>query len=74
MSRQLDTVVLSTSFSSLESFKIESISRKEIDNNDGIILTPILNRVAGVNMQQGALNTSRVTIRGFGSRAQLNPT
>ena len=72
LSRQLDTVVLSTSFSSLESFKIESISRKEIDNNDGIILTPILNRVAGVNMQQGALNTSRVTIRGFGSRAQFS--
>jgi len=68
----LDTVVLSTTQSPLEKFKINSISSEDITNNDAIILTPILNRIAGVTMQQGALNTSRITIRGVGSRAQFS--
>lgn len=69
---QLDTINLITSKLPIENFKIESISSKEITNNDAVILTPVLNRVAGVNMQQGALNTSRITIRGVGSRSQFS--
>ena len=69
---QLDTILLSSAVPPIEKFKIESISSEEITNNDGIILTPILNRIAGVNMQQGALNTNRITIRGVGSRAQFS--
>ena len=71
-SNELDTITLSSTIKPIERFKVESISSKEIVNNDAIILTPILNRIAGVNMQQGALNTSRVTIRGIGSRAQFS--
>ncbi len=51
---------------------ISIVSFKEINRNDGIILTPVLNRVPGVLMQQGTLSTNRITIRGFGSRSQFS--
>lgn len=51
---------------------IAVINLKEINRNDGVILTPVLNRVPGVLMQQGTLNTNRITIRGFGSRSQFS--
>ena len=44
------------------------IEKSAIQKNDGTILTPILNKTAGVYMQQGALNTNRITIRGIGAR------
>ncbi len=50
------------------------ISSADINNSDGIILTPVLNRIPGVTMQQGALNTNRITIRGIGARAQFGTT
>ena len=46
------------------------IRAKELERTDGVILTSILNTVPGVYMQQGALNTNRITIRGIGSRTQ----
>jgi iron complex outermembrane receptor protein len=46
------------------------ISSIDIAKSDGIILTPILNKIPGVTMQQGALNTNRITIRGIGARSQ----
>ena len=49
---------------------ITFIERSEINKSDGIILTPILNKVAGLYMQQGSLNTNRITIRGIGARSQ----
>ncbi len=49
---------------------VSIISEKEINQNDGVILTPVLNKIPGVYMQQGALNTNRITIRGIGSRTQ----
>ena len=49
---------------------ISIISEKEINQSDGVILTPILNKIPGVYMQQGALNTNRITIRGIGARTQ----
>lgn len=51
---------------------IAVVSLKEINRNDGVILTPILNRIPGVLMQQGTLSTNRITIRGFGSRSQFS--
>lgn len=51
---------------------IAVVSLKEINRNDGVILTPVLNRVPGVLMQQGTLNTNRITIRGFGARSQFS--
>lgn len=49
---------------------VSIISEKEINQSDGVILTPILNKIPGVYMQQGALNTNRITIRGIGARTQ----
>jgi len=50
------------------------IPEKEIKQADGVILTPILNKVPGVYMQQGSLNTNKITIRGIGSRSQYSTT
>lgn len=50
------------------------ITEKEIKQTDGVILTPILNKVPGVFMQQGSLNTNKITIRGIGSRSQYSTT
>lgn len=44
------------------------ISQKDIHNTDEIILTPVLNKIPGLLMQQGALNTNRIIIRGIGAR------
>lgn len=47
------------------------ITAADIDKTDGIILTPALNKIPGVTMLQGALNTNRITIRGIGARSQF---
>lgn len=49
---------------------VSVLERSEITKSDGIILTPILNKVPGLYMQQGSLNTNRITIRGIGARSQ----
>ena len=49
---------------------VSIITTVDINKNDGIILTPVLNKIPGVTMQQGALNTNRITIRGIGARSQ----
>ncbi|MGO4817106.1 TonB-dependent receptor family protein [Flavobacterium sp. W22_SRS_FP1] len=46
------------------------IQRKDIEKSDGVILTSVLNKIPGVNMQQGSLNTNRISIRGIGARSQ----
>ncbi|UPQ79540.1 TonB-dependent receptor [Flavobacterium azooxidireducens] len=51
---------------------VARISAKEINQTDGVILTPLLNKTAGVYMQQGTLNTNRITIRGIGARSQFS--
>ncbi len=53
---------------------VSIITEKEIKQADGVILTPILNKVPGVYMQQGSLNTNKITIRGIGSRSQYSTT
>jgi iron complex outermembrane recepter protein len=50
---------------------IEIINNKIIQQTDGVILTPILNRIPGVSMQQGALSTNRISIRGIGGRTRF---
>lgn len=50
------------------------ITAADIAKSDGIILTPVLNKIPGVTMQQGALNTNRITIRGIGARSQFGTT
>ena len=49
---------------------VSVIAAADINKTDGIILTPVLNRIPGVYMQQGGLNTNRITIRGMGARSQ----
>ena len=53
---------------------VNLIDKAAIQRNDGTILTPILNKTAGVYMQQGALNTNRITIRGIGARTPFGTT
>lgn len=47
---------------------INIISSKEIKQYNSTDFAPVLNSVPGVFMQNGALNTNRITIRGIGSR------
>ena len=53
---------------------VSVITGKEIKQSDGVILTPLLNKIPGVYMQQGSLNTNKITIRGVGSRSQYSTT
>lgn len=55
-------------------YSVSVIDRKELNTTDGVILTAVLNKISGVYMQQGALNTNRITIRGIGARAQYGTT
>ncbi len=50
------------------------LTAADINKSDGLILTPVLNTIPGVSMQQGALNTNRIMIRGIGARAQFGTT
>jgi iron complex outermembrane receptor protein len=47
---------------------ISSVTTNDINRGNSIELHPILNKVAGVFMQNGTLNTNRITIRGIGAR------
>ena len=47
---------------------ISIISQSEINRNYDISLVPSLNKISGIYMQSGALNTNRITIRGIGAR------
>lgn len=47
---------------------ISIISTKAIERSNHIDFAPVLNRTPGVFMQNGALNTNRITVRGIGSR------
>ncbi len=46
--------------------------RKDLQRDQDITLLNSLNRVPGVYMQSGALNTNRITIRGLGSRSPFS--
>lgn len=48
------------------------VSKQELSRSEPTIITPILNRVPGVFMQQGNLNTNRITIRGIGARSPFS--
>jgi len=49
---------------------VSVVEKGTLNKSDGIILTSVLNQIPGVNMQQGSLNTNRITIRGIGARSQ----
>ncbi len=58
--------VLKTSTASLN-----LITTKDIQRSNNINFSHVLNRVPGIFMQSGALNTNRITIRGIGSRTDF---
>ncbi len=47
---------------------VSVISSEDINRGNAVELHPILNRVPGVFMQNGTLNTNRISIRGIGAR------
>jgi iron complex outermembrane receptor protein len=49
---------------------VSVIQKKDLEKGDGTILTSVLNKIPGVNMQQGSLSTNRISIRGIGARSQ----
>ncbi len=51
---------------------VSVLSANDLMQNDGVILTSTLNKVPGLFMQQGAINTNRITIRGVGARSQFS--
>lgn len=51
---------------------VSVLTEKELQQTDGVVITPLLNKIPGVLMEQGALNTNRITIRGIGSRSQYS--
>ena len=53
---------------------VSVITTTDINKTDGTILTPVLNKIPGVFMQQGSLNTNRISIRGIGARSQYGTT
>lgn len=50
------------------------IGRKELYRENDVSVTSSLNRIPGVYMQSGALNTNRLTIRGIGTRSPFSTT
>ena len=48
------------------------ISSNDLQRNDGFSFAPVLNFAPGVFMQNGTLNTNRISIRGIGSRSPFS--
>ena len=48
---------------------VSVITKKELNQSDNGMITDPLNRIPGVFMQSGSLNTNRIIIRGIGSRS-----
>lgn len=46
------------------------LRKADLTGNNGTIITSALNTLPGIYVQQGALNTNRITIRGIGARTQ----
>lgn len=53
---------------------VSVISRNDLTKTDGVILTPVLNKIPGIYMQQGTMNTNRISIRGIGARTPYGTT
>ncbi len=53
---------------------VSLISKKELKQDNDVYIVPALNRVPGIYMHSGSYNTSRMTIRGIGSRSLFSTT
>jgi iron complex outermembrane recepter protein len=72
ISRQLDEIIITaTPFTrqlGTVTGTVSHIPKSVITNSQQITIQPVLEQVPGIQMQAGALNTARLTIRGIGSR------
>ena len=50
------------------------ITKRDLQRDEGVTIVPALNRIPGLYMHSGALNTNRITIRGIGSRSLFSTT
>ena len=75
---QLPQMIVSASNTSGALLDIPSsvsvISRVELERDNGTNIAEPLNRVPGMYMHTGTLNTNRITIRGIGSRSLFSTT
>ena len=53
-----------------ESSNVSFLKQEELLQSNQTSISPILNKIPGVYMQQGGLNTTKINIRGIGARAQ----
>ena len=51
---------------------VNSITAEDFQRGDQLSIANELNKNPGIQMQQGALNTSRISIRGLGARSQYS--
>jgi len=72
---QLKEVLLPASLkNNLSSPSISYLDKEDLRRDNQLSMAPVLNRVPGVYMHMGTLNTSRLTIRGIGSRSLFSTT
>jgi len=45
------------------------LTKRDLQRENEVIITPALNRVPGIYMHSGTLSTNRITVRGIGSRS-----
>ena len=50
---------------------VSLLNQDELLQSNQTTITPILNKIPGVYMQQGGINTTKINIRGIGARAQF---
>jgi iron complex outermembrane receptor protein len=48
------------------------LTKTDLERNDGFSFAPVLNQTPGLFMQNGTLNTNRISIRGIGSRSPFS--
>jgi len=53
---------------------VSVVSRKAIERDNGTNVADPINRIPGLYMHSGTLNTNRITIRGIGSRSLFSTT
>lgn len=70
-----EIVLLSTQIKSSLQNKAASVAvlnANDFEQTEKVTIASSLNKIPGVYMQQGALNTNRITIRGIGARSQFS--
>lgn len=75
---ELQQVLVTASNNTTELLKVPAsvslVSRNAIERDNGTNIAEPINRIPGLYMHSGTLNTNRVTIRGIGSRSLFSTT